>query len=352
MGVQTGSDLLGVAGRRRRRLAQARLAKVVLSSVRLARGRATRTRELVIEGGDICNPSITRHAGRLLVAARRPSYRLVGEHLRLAPGRTLESETFVLGLDDALGIVDVTRLETGSTTERLAGARDGLEDPRLFTVGDRLLCLWSGLSLGSKAPSRDHDGLDWAADWSETTNTMVLAEIRGHAVVDPRPVPSPTGRPREKNWMPVADDEQVRFVYYLADGEVVDASDAADGQALRTVEVPTAARRALAGWSGSSQAIPWEGGRLCVVHLALRGIPLLTRLKGAVYLHRFVVLAPDGRVTAISRPFRFLGLGVEFCAGAVVDGDDLLLSFGVDDHRAFVSRTPVSRVRAMLRPVR
>ena len=54
----------------------------------------------------------------------------------------------------------------------------------------------------------------------------------------------------------------------------------------------------------------------------------------------------------MSRPFRFLRLGVEFCAGAALDGDDLLLSFGVDDHRAFVCRTPASRVRSMLRSVR
>jgi hypothetical protein len=350
MGVQTGTDLLGAHGWRKR-LAQARLGLVIASSVRLAGRSRVVVKELVLPGGDICNPSIARHRGELLAAVRRPSYRLIGGRLRLAPGRTLDSETFVLTLDRHLDIVDTVTVDTGPTTRRFPGARDGLEDPRLFTVAGRLFCLWSGLSLGSRGPSRDHDGIDWDADWSETTNTMVVGELRGEEVVAARSIPSPTSRPREKNWMPLDGAEDVEFAYYVADGEYLEGAVSDGAARVRRVPVPESARRLLAGWSGSSQAIEWGDGRLCVVHLALRGIPLLSRVKSAVYLHRFVVLDADGRVSAISRPFRFLGVGIEFCAGAALDADQLLLSFGVDDHRAFVCRVPVTLVRSLLRSV-
>ncbi len=259
----------------------------------------------------------------------------------------------MLVVDGRLDIIESFVIDSTATTGRLGEARDGLEDPRLFSVGERLMCLWSGLSLGSKAPSRDHDGMDWDADWSETTNTMVLGEIRGTEVVGARALPSPTSRAREKNWMPFVDATKVEFVYYAADGGILELGASSDSPGtLRGVPVRPRTRRVLTGWSGSSQAIPWDGGWLGVVHLALRGIPILSRYRPAVYLHRFVRFGPDGRVDGMSRPFRFRRLGVEFCAGAVVDGPDLLLSFGVDDHRAFLSRIPAHRVRSMVRPVR
>jgi hypothetical protein len=52
------------------------------------------------------------------------------------------------------------------------------------------------------------------------------------------------------------------------------------------------------------------------------------------YFHKAVVYGPDFEVLDVSCPFRFEGERVEFCCGLAVDGDAILLSYGIWDTEA------------------
>ena len=88
------------------------------------------------------------------------------------------------------------------------------------------------------------------------------------------------------------------------------------------------------------------GGRLVIVHS-------VSVHERRVYLHRFLRLDDDWRITEVSRPFYFRHLGTEFVCGACLahGGDDLLMTLGVEDREAWVCRVPLAVVRDSLRPL-
>jgi hypothetical protein len=50
----------------------------------------------------------------------------------------------------------------------------------------------------------------------------------------------------------------------------------------------------------------------------------------------------------LGKPFSFLDARVEFCVGAAVHQDDLLVSFGFQDNAAFVLRVPQKVVEDLI----
>ncbi len=54
------------------------------------------------------------------------------------------------------------------------------------------------------------------------------------------------------------------------------------------------------------------------------------------------------RILRISRPFIFQKRGIEFAAGLIRDGDDLVVSYGVDDKTAWLMRTSLNSVMEFL----
>jgi hypothetical protein len=106
------------------------------------------------------------------------------------------------------------------------------------------------------------------------------------------------------------------------------------------------------GWLyGSSQALRlerrWlpEGGWLWVDHEVA---PIYPRM----YVHRLVVADPMlERVTHMSEPLYFEKLGIEFCCGAAVDGEQLVLSYGAMDRQAKLAFVPLERALGLLEEI-
>jgi tetratricopeptide (TPR) repeat protein len=68
-----------------------------------------------------------------------------------------------------------------------------------------------------------------------------------------------------------------------------------------------------------------------------------------VYTHRFLRLDGHG-VKNFSKPLLFERHGIEYVAGATVRGDDLVLSYGVEDRAAHWRKIPLAQVRKLLTP--
>lgn len=66
------------------------------------------------------------------------------------------------------------------------------------------------------------------------------------------------------------------------------------------------------------------------------------------YIHYFMYLDSDLNMIEISEPFVFERSGIEFAINLVLDGDAILISYGVADRRARVLRIPAERVADLI----
>lgn len=148
----------------------------------------------------------------------------------------------------------------------------------------------------------------------------------------------------EKNWMPAAgaEDGLLRFVYTCYPTVITRFDDASGAVVPELIQpAPLVARR----FSGGSQAIPLDGGRLCLVHEAVNFDD-----GGRVYTHRWVWFDPEWRLSRLSPPFLLQERGIEFAGGLAQRGDDLVISYGVWDRDAWLATVPIAEVLPLLAP--
>jgi len=149
----------------------------------------------------------------------------------------------------------------------------------------------------------------------------------------------------QKNWVPFVDDDRIGFVYWT-DPTTVLLWDKESRQAAPWLRQKCPL--ALENQRGSSAAIPFDDGWLYVTHEVVFAGTVRT------YLHRFVQLDGSFRVVALTEPFYFRNLGVEFCCGLCPGPREgqLLASFGVEDCEAWLVVLEIDDVRAQLQEAR
>ncbi len=193
-----------------------------------------------------------------------------------------------------------------------------------------------------------HEGAWWASATRRDANPdgicqMVLLRLDGARAVEVIPL-SDGVSDHEKNWMPVVTGgPDLCFVYSIAP-TVVMRVDPATRDVTRVVRqrAPALARRLR----GGGQVLPVAEGWLAIAHDA-------TIVDGGarVYTHRWVWFDVDWRLSRISPGFLLRERGIEFAAGLAREGDDLLLTFGVQDREAWFGRVALAEVMSMLEPV-
>jgi tetratricopeptide (TPR) repeat protein len=286
------------------------------------------------EGFSPCNPSILRTADGYLLNCRSVSYHLNDDQTyspREADG-IFRTRNFLLRLDRELRALEQTEVVSTAEPLRSEWVR-GLEDARLFATS-------SGLGFTCTTTDLHPAG-------SVRMSLVTLSEAGGvaghhplHGHDDDRP---------QKNWLPFADgaDSRELLAVYSYEPLVVLRVDQDTGSCEPTVERTQGRPFDLFRGSAGPIDLPAErgGGRLLLVHaVAFHEI--------RYYLHRFLRVDDEWRVTAASRPFYFQHLGIEFACGACIAHEgDLLVTFGVEDREAWLCRIPLERVCELLRPL-
>ena len=69
------------------------------------------------------------------------------------------------------------------------------------------------------------------------------------------------------------------------------------------------------------------------------------------YWHVIYTVDSRGKLIATSDPMKLAPNGIEFAAGMAIDGDRVVVSFGVDDMNAMLGETSLSAVMEILRPI-
>ncbi len=276
------------------------------------------------------NPSIAVDGDGWAMIVRTANYRLVdGRYHTLdddgAPTdrRVVRTRNYFVRLDAGFSATDVreVRDESGRTVHPTG--IEGLEDCRLFRWCD------SWWLIGTV---RDSTAVG--------TARVALGRLdleRGDAVIrELAELPSPDPSLHEKNWAPFVEGDALHLLYRWHPRRVLSW----DGTSLAVASERAGDAEQL-DWRGSSQGARAAGGWLFVVH------EVSASNAGRRYLHRFAHVG-DGGGVRWSSAFTFTGTPVEFAAGLAVNGDTVVVSFGVNDATAALAVLPLVEVLACL----
>lgn len=253
----------------------------------------------------------------------------------------------------------------------------GYEDVRLFrTDVGGLQGIAASLHLWRDGSSRKPRVEQVLISFDENYDVVAATPIRGGWSADP-----------QKNWVPFDHSASPRFLVSIDEGRMLGT----DGE-LRGVEA-----RALPGVAALSRTRPSAAKRLraerraedAAEELEFRGVArgrcpfssaedlltgasclrggsqlirlgpdewlgighamkLVGRFKG--YYHVWYVVDDRGRRTRMSPPMKLSpDHGIEFAAGLAIDGQRVVVSFGVDDVECKIAETSLSAVKGLLR---
>jgi glycosyltransferase involved in cell wall biosynthesis len=278
------------------------------------------------------NPSIAAEGDGFAMVVRSANYRIhEGRYEYLTDpdpdeGDAIRTLNYIARLGPDLALHEVAPLEDSPRTEpaRHPGPVLGYEDCRLFHHGGRRFAL---------ATVRDRNAV--------ATCEIALLELDGERIDRVTILPGPVSGRHEKNWMPFVDDAGLGIVYGC--GPTVVYRCDVERAALGEPSVRSAPAWA-AGLRGGSQGVAVGDGHLFVVHEVIFE-------PARRYLHRFVYLDSSGGLAAASRRLSLAGRPIELCAGMARRGDELVLSFGIEDAGAALAVLPLDAALGLLEPI-
>lgn len=278
------------------------------------------------------NPSVLVHGDRRLAIIRGVNYRQTAEGSTVFDGsdETCRTQNFWVEFDKDWSPV-LFRSMADPMPAR-PGAVQGYEDCRLFHSAGHY---WASCNFAER-PKLIGDGV------MGLLCEMALLQLSDDGdIEDVKAIRGPWSVYHQKNWKPAPTEaEPLRWVYSSEPLVLVTPAMARDPHRPKWFSA--------AAWRGGSQALQVGGHWLWVDHRPIVGFDGARNL----YLHRFV-LADSAleRVIAVSDPFVFRNYGIEFCAGAALDGDRLVLSYSVRDAFSFLAICRLENVLGSLRGV-
>jgi len=244
-----------------------------------------------------------------------------GQYPTVDNSNIIKTKNYIIEFDKRWNVVKSTLIKDKTDLPRSSFPVEGFEDCRLWHSPEFGLIISATVRDLADNPNGNCEMV--IADLDEDFEISTLTPIRDRG-------------PTEKNWMPIVG--WPRHFIYLCDPTIRIAHDGEKTAELSRQPAPVC----LKDLRGGSQVIPHDDGWLCLTHeVAWR--------PERVYLHRFVKFTKDFHVEAISDPFYFQHVGIEFCAGLARDGERLVASYGVNDASAHLAFFDPARVNAQLR---
>ncbi len=267
-------------------------------------------------GGRIpTNPSVCRHLGETWCVVRAVNYSMSGRHYTVHdPKGVVRTENYLGRLLPNGDLVDPTPMLDLCPSDRFPSQVVGYEDIRLVSIKSKKKSILTG---SATVCDRDPEGRRLIARLHLSSDGDVTrSEVQ------------PSNQLNEKNWMPLSVGGELTWIYSLDPTAILPGP---------LWESPLALDHLRGG-----AAIKFGDGYLCVVHEVIDSAP-----GGRIYLHRFVRLDNRFRVTGVSPSWVFAHHGVEFCAGLTREGSELVLSYGIEDREAWITRVAAEEVEAM-----
>lgn len=292
----------------------------------------------------LCNPSLAWHDGKLRCCVRSLNYWITerGYVIREADRGIIKTQNFlgrIIPRDWTL--TEVTPMRDLATR---AGRYDhtgvlGYEDVRLFSLGGRLGA--SATICDGTPNARPNEQRQIVVLDLDTVGNVLAAHIQH------------TDRKHEKNWMPLVErtgilgmraGERLSWVYQSDPTIVRGYAPEAKTSAEVSRSVPPFALDHMRG--GAVCPLLEGDGYLGLVHEVQYYVGVYT------YVHRFVRFDSKLRIVAVSRPWHFQHVGIEFGAGLVNaitrDGEVYVCSYGLLDASAWLAVVQAEDVHRMV----
>ena len=226
-----------------------------------------------------------------------------------------ETVNYLVDLDHDLNVIGQCRLDDRLIRQPGAVAEYGIEDCRLFKWNQSVwLCGAANHPLG-----KNRLGVK-----------QVLCKLEDNSIIEAKTIESPHNRPVEKNWAPIALDDELALVYSLSPVEIVRVKGS-------TITYDRSDRRIDTEFKlrGGTPFIRWNNIFLGVAHSQ----PL--RYQGKIYyLHYFISMNEELELLETSQPFFIQRKGIEFATGIEITDNGILLSYGVADRTGRLIKIP------------
>jgi hypothetical protein len=224
--------------------------------------------------------------------------------------------------------IDETLLERTQPYATTAWVQ-GIEDPRLVRWRDTW---WFAANSRVIDPRGNPSALLGRLD-DEATEVNQLT-----------PLTYADGREVEKNWLPFVHNDRL-LLLYASDPTIVLEPDLDSGR-CREVHFEEPALN-FDRYRGSAPLIPYGERYLYTIHET----SYLDNRR--IYLHRFVEMDRQFRITRVSRLFHVWHTGVEFNCGMCLNhaGDALLMTFSYEEQQSWLLNVPLAEVERLLLPV-
>lgn len=156
------------------------------------------------------------------------------------------------------------------------------------------------------------------------------------------PLLGPDPRRYEKNWLPFLSHGELHLIYSCHPFTVYRPN-------IETGECETVFRYEpdydFSSFRGSAPPIEFDDGYLMLVHEVV-----YFSENRRCYLHRFLYLDANFKVTKVSKPFIFQHIGVEYCCSMTLDHTEreLILPIGIEDKEAYLCFVDLDTIRSLL----
>ena len=244
---------------------------------------------------NVCNPSVIFHNDRILAVYKGINYDLKNSDYKAMYAGFLvpfsDSQNYVVEVDDSLTPIEYAFIEDRHIRGH-AFAWQGIQDLRIFTFNDKILCMGTAISHEAQMPKSG----------SVRVERMLIAELQG-TILEPIAI-LPSRQQREKNWMPWVKGQTLYAIYSQDPYEIIGFSDWQVSHGI----FPNSNIK-LKEQSGGTCVIPYRDKYIAVIHR--KSIETNTNnvsgSKQMRYTHSFVVYSQDFDVLAVSDPFRSCG---------------------------------------------
>lgn len=301
-------------------------------------------------GTGLMNPSILVDSdGDILVNLRKVNYTLYHSeneqkfpcpfgplsYLHPEKDQHLRTTNYVLKLDKDLNTVNQTEVEMLDLHTAIWNFV-GLEDARIMQWGNKYYLIGVRRDTTTNGQGRmEYSEIEIDKDnWKVKENSRLRI-----------PAPGDDDTYCEKNWMPVL-DKPYHFVKWSMPTEVVWANpETPETKTVTLSHTPQPPR----DQRGGTPIVKWKNYYIAITHEVWLWYNYLKQ-KDSVYRHRFIVWDENFNFLGLSKEnISFLEAPIEFCIGAAVYENDLLLGIGVQDNCAFVLRTPEAVVDELIK---
>lgn len=275
------------------------------------------------------NPSIVKFKNDFLINIRSSNYIIQGTtYIPSDEKGHIKTRNKLLFFDSNLNGMRSIELKSRINYFRNDWGIKGFEDNRLFVHHNQLYVLSVTYDTHRlSVPRVVHGRIDPNSGIIDDVVELIIKGL-------PRDIP-------EKNWLPFSFNDRVYAVYSYHPFSVLNITDPNN---ISFISSKCNGKYNFKSFRGTASPIKYKDNHfLCVIHQVYS-----KQDNSRVYIHRFLEFNSNFEITRISFQFHFIDLQIEFCSGMTDNGNEILLTFGINDIKAFLYSIDKNKIEEMM----